>query len=154
MSPAELIVPRQAQYDLTAQADVARFFEDARPDVVIHLAAEVGGIGANQRRPGRFFYANLAMGMNLIEEARRRGVEKFVQLGSVCAYPKHCPLPFKEDDLWAGLPEETNGPYGVTKRALGTMLEAYRSEYDFNGVYLIPVNLYGRETTSTWRPRT
>ena len=143
LDPAELIVPRQVQYDLTQQADVARLFENTRPDMVIHLAAEVGGIGANQRRPGRFFYANLAMGMNLIEEARHRGVEKFVQLGSVCAYPKHCPVPFREDDLWAGLPEETNGPYGVTKRALGVMLEAYRNEYDFNGVYLIPVNLYG-----------
>lgn len=143
LGPAELCIPRQAQYDLTAQPAVAQLFEDARPDVVIHLAADVGGIGANQRRPGRFFYANMAMGLNLIEEARRRGIEKFVQIGSVCAYPKHCPLPFREDDLWAGMPEETNAPYGVTKRALGVMLDAYRSEYDFNGVYLIPVNLYG-----------
>jgi GDP-L-fucose synthase len=139
----DLFVPRSSQYDLTDAAAVARMFDDAEPSVVIHLAAEVGGIGANQRSPGRFFYANMAMGLHLIEEARRRGVEKFVQVGSVCGYPKNTRVPFREDDLWAGFPEETNAPYGVAKRALGLMLDAYRKEYGFRGVYLLPVNLYG-----------
>lgn len=139
----EVSVPRSRQYDLTQADAVARLFDEARPEVVIHLAAEVGGIGANQEQPGRFFYASLAMGLHLIEEARRRGIEKFVQVGTVCAYPKHCPLPFREEDLWAGYPEETNAPYGVAKRALGVMLDAYRAQYGFNGIYLIPVNLYG-----------
>ncbi|HNQ22846.1 MAG TPA: GDP-L-fucose synthase [Phycisphaerae bacterium] len=138
-----LIIPRREQYDLTHADAVTRLFDDARPDVVIHLAAEVGGIGANRDHPGRFFYANLIMGLHLIEEARRRGLEKFVQVGTVCAYPTHCPLPFREEDLWNGFPEETNAPYGVAKRALQVMLEAYRAEYGFNGLYLIPVNLYG-----------
>ena len=140
---AEMIIPRSATYDLTRADDVARLFEEARPDVVIHLAAEVGGIGANQKRPGRFFYANMAMGLNLIEEARRRSVDKFVQVGTVCGYPKDCEPPFREDDLWNGYPEETNAPYGVAKRALGVMLDAYRAEYGLNGIYLLPVNLYG-----------
>ena len=140
---SDLFVPRSGEFDLTDPRAVEAMFDAARPEIVIHLAAEVGGIGANQKRPGRFFYANMAMGLHLIEEARRRGVEKFVQVGSVCSYPKHCQVPFREEDLWAGYPEETNAPYGVTKRALGTMLEAYRSEYGFNGVYLVPGNLYG-----------
>ncbi len=143
LNPAELIVPRSAEYDLTDATAVARLYDDAKPDVVIHLAAEVGGIGANQKRPGRFFYANMAMGLHLIEEARVRGIEKFVQVGTVCAYPKFCEVPFREDDLWSGFPEETNAPYGVAKRSLGVMLESYRAEYGLNGLYLIPVNLYG-----------
>jgi len=136
-------VPRSRDFDLTRAEAAKRLFDKAKPDVVIHLAAEVGGIGANRKRPGRFFYANMAMGVHLIEEARIRGVDKFVQVGSVCGYPKHCPVPFCEEDLWNGYPEETNAPYGVTKRALSVMLDAYRAEYDFNGVYLLPVNMYG-----------
>ena len=138
-----VFVPRIQDYDLTVPPAVERMYEAAAPEVVIHLAAEVGGIGANQRHPGRFFYANLAMGLHLIEEGRRRGLEKFVQIGTVCAYPKHCPVPFREDDLWNGYPEETNAPYGVAKKALLTMIQAYRAEYGFNGIYLLPVNLYG-----------
>ena len=141
----DLFVPRSTRFDLTDAEAVGRMFKTAEPDIVIHLAAEVGGIGANERHPGRFFYANMAMGLHLIEEARRCGVEKFVQVGSVCGYPKKCKVPFREDDLWSGYPEETNAPYGVAKRALGVMLEAYRKEYGFNGVYLVPVNLYGPE---------
>ena len=139
----DIFVPRSREYDLTEAEAVVRLLSEARPDIVIHLAAEVGGIGANQKQPGRFFYANLAMGLHLIEQARLRGVEKFVQVGTVCAYPKHCELPFREDDLWNGYPEETNAPYGVAKRALGVMLDAYRAQYGLNGVYLVPVNLYG-----------
>lgn len=139
----ELFVPRSREFDLTDQRAVERLFDAFPAEVVIHLAAEVGGIGANQRRPGRFFYANMAMGIHLIEESRRRGVEKFVQVGSVCGYPKHTPVPFREDELWNGYPEETNAPYGVTKRALGVLLDAYKREYGFTGVYVIPVNMYG-----------
>ena len=139
----ELFIPRSGEFDLTDPRAVEAMFDAAHPEIVIHLAAEVGGIGANQKRPGRFFYANMAMGLHLIEEARRRGVEKFVQIGSVCGYPKDCPVPFCEEDLWSGYPEETNAPYGVTKRSLGVMLDAYGREYGFNGVYLVPVNLYG-----------
>jgi len=138
-----VFVPRSRDYDLTRASHVERLFHDALPQIVIHLAAEVGGIGANESNPGRYFFANMAMGLNLIEESRRGGVERFVQVGTVCAYPKHCNLPFHEDDLWSGFPEETNSPYGVAKRALGVMLDAYRRQYGFNGVYLIPVNLYG-----------
>lgn len=140
---ADVFVPRSSEYDLTRADGVGRLFDKARPDVVIHLAAEVGGIGANQRHPGRFFYSNMAMGLHMIEEARLRGIEKFVQVATVCAYPKHCDVPFREQDLWNGYPEETNAPYGVAKRALGVMLEAYRAQYGFNGIFLIPVNLYG-----------
>lgn len=140
---ADLFVPRSRDFDLTQADDVARMFDVAKPDIVIHLAAQVGGIGANRKQPGRFFYANMAMGLHVIEEARRRQIEKYVQVGTVCAYPKHCETPFREQDLWKGFPEETNAPYGVAKRALGVMLEAYRAQYGFNGVYLIPVNLYG-----------
>ncbi len=143
LSPADLFVPRSCEFDLTKADAVARLLNQTNPEVVIHLAAEVGGIGVNRESPGRFFYANMAMGLHLIEEARRRGVEKFVQVGTVCAYPKHCDLPFREETLWDGYPEETNAAYGVAKRALGVMLEAYRAQYGFNGVYLIPVNLYG-----------
>jgi len=138
-----ILVPRRRHYDLTREADVVRLYEDMRPTVVLHLAAEVGGIGANRKNPGRFFYANMAMGLHLIEHARRRGVSKFVQVGTICAYPKHTPVPFREEDLWNGYPEETNAPYGVAKKALLVMLQAYRQQYGMNGIYLLPVNLYG-----------
>ncbi|HEX2204646.1 MAG TPA: GDP-L-fucose synthase [Longimicrobium sp.] len=140
---AEVFVPRREAYDLTRQEAVERVFNDASPDVVMHLAAEVGGIGANRAAPGRFFYANAVMGIHLIEEARLRGVEKVVQVGTVCAYPKFTPVPFREDDLWIGYPEETNAPYGIAKKALLVQLQAYRQQYGFNGIYLLPTNLYG-----------
>ncbi len=140
---AQITVPRRAEYDLTEQAQVRRLYDDARPDTVLHLAAEVGGIGANRERPGRFFYANAMMGIMLIEEGRARGLDKFVQVGTICAYPKHTPVPFQEDALWDGYPEETNAPYGVAKKSLLVQLQAYRDEYGFNGIYLLPVNLYG-----------
>jgi GDP-L-fucose synthase len=142
-SGASVFVPGHADFDLTDQRDVARAFDAAAPDTVIHLAAEVGGIGANRDNPGRFFYANMAMGLHLIEEARRRGVAKFVQAGTVCAYPKLTPVPFSEERLWDGFPEATNAPYGVAKKALLVMLHAYRDQYGLNGIYLLPVNLYG-----------
>lgn len=136
-------VPRRAEYDLTREADVARMYEVLRPDIVIHLAAEVGGIGANRDHPGRFFYANMAMGLHLIEHARRWGIAKFVQAGTVCAYPKHAPVPFSEDDLWNGYPEQTNAPYGVAKKATLVMLDGYRREYGLRSAVVLPVNLYG-----------
>jgi len=139
----DLFISRSRDFDLTEQSDVRRLMIEARPDIVIHLAAEVGGIGANRENPGRFFYANSSMGVNLIEESRRAQIQKFVQLGTVCAYPKFTPVPFKEDDLWDGYPEETNAPYGVAKKSLLVMLESYRMQYGFNGIYLLPVNLYG-----------
>ncbi|NLF29444.1 MAG: GDP-L-fucose synthase [Planctomycetes bacterium] len=141
--PANLLVPTIDQYDLTREADVERMVETMDPTVVIHLAAEVGGIGANRASPGRFFYANMAMGLHLIEHARRHGVAKFVQIGTICAYPKDTPVPFREEDLWNGYPEPTNAPYGIAKKALGVMLAAYRDQYDLNGIFLLPVNLYG-----------
>ena len=140
---AEVFVPRRAEYDLTDATAVARAYDDGRPDTVVHLAAEVGGIGANRDNPGRYFFANMAMGLHLIEEARRCGTEKFVQVGTVCSYPKHTPVPFSEDELWNGYPEETNAPYGVAKKALLVMLQAYRAQYGLRGSYLLPVNLYG-----------
>ena len=139
----ELIVPRRADYDLTIQSDVEDLMKTTEPEVVIHLAAEVGGIGANRANPGRYFYANMAMGLHLIEASRLHGVGKFVQVGTVCSYPKFTPVPFREEDLWNGYPEETNAPYGIAKKALLVMLDAYRQQYGFNGIYLIPVNLYG-----------
>ncbi len=138
-----ILVPRSAEYDLTQAKAVARMYADLRPDVVIHLAAQVGGIGANRANPGRFFHENLAMGMHLIEQARIAGVKKFVMVGTVCSYPKHAPVPFREEDLWNGYPEETNAPYGIAKKSLLVMLQAYRSQYGLNGIFLIPVNLYG-----------
>lgn len=138
-----VIVPRSREFDLTRQDSVEALFDRERPDVVIHLAAEVGGIGANQRHPGRFCYANLAMGLNMIEESRRRGVRKLVLIGTTCSYPKDCSTPFREDDLWSGYPESTNAPYGVAKRALGALLDAYRREYGMAGAYVLPANLYG-----------
>ena len=140
---AEVLVPRRAQYDLTIERDVERLYSDMRPQVVIHLAAEVGGIGANMANPGRYFYANMAMAMHLIEHARRNGLEKFVQTGTICAYPKFTPVPFKEENLWDGYPEETNAPYGVAKKAAMVMLDAYQRQYGLKGVYVLPVNLYG-----------
>jgi GDP-L-fucose synthase len=139
----EVVVPRSWRYDLTRPASVGELFDDARPDLVIHLAARVGGIGANRQNPGSFFYDNLMMGLLVVEEARRRAVEKLVQVGTVCAYPRDTPVPFREDDLWLGYPEETNAPYGIAKKALLVMLQAYRRQYGFDGVYLLPVNLYG-----------
>jgi GDP-L-fucose synthase len=139
----EVFVPRRAHFDLTEPDAVRRAYREARPDVVLHLAAEVGGIGANRDHPGRFFYRNMIMGLQMIEEARRAGIEKYVQVGTVCAYPKYTPVPFREEDLWAGYPEETNAPYGIAKKALLVQLQAYRQEYGTNGVYLLPVNLYG-----------
>lgn len=139
----DIFIPRSADYDLRVQQHVARMYEDAKPDIVIHLAAVVGGIGANLNHPGQFFYGNAAMGIHLIEEARKIGIQKFVCVGTVCAYPKLAPIPFSEDDLWNGYPEETNAPYGIAKRALLAQLQAYRQEYGFNGIYLLPVNLYG-----------
>jgi GDP-L-fucose synthase len=138
-----MLIPLIEEYDLTKEADVVRMYDDMRPTVVIHLAAEVGGIGANRENPGRFFYANMAMGMHLIEQARICKLKKFVQVGTICAYPKFTPVPFREEDLWNGYPEETNAPYGVAKKALLVMLQAYRQQYGLNGIYLLPVNLYG-----------
>lgn len=140
---AQPIIPRRADHDLTEQMAVRNLIDTERPDAVLHLAAEVGGIGANRANPGRYFYANAAMGINLIEETRRVGVEKFVQVGTVCAYPKFTPVPFKEEDLWNGYPEETNAPYGIAKKSLLVMLQAYRDQYGFNGIFVLPVNLYG-----------
>jgi GDP-L-fucose synthase len=140
---AEVFVPRRRDFDLTDPAAVARAYEAGRPDTVVHLAAEVGGIGANRANPGRYFFSNMAMGLHLVDEARRRGLEKFVQVGTVCSYPKHTPVPFREENLWDGYPEETNAPYGLAKKALLVMLQAYREQYGLNGVYLMPVNLYG-----------
>ena len=139
----QLFVPRRRDFDLTVEADVVRLYETACPDVVIHLAAEVGGIGANMAHPGRFFYANMAMGLHLVEHARKVGIEKFVHTGTVCAYPKFAPIPFREDDIWNGYPEETNAPYGVAKKAVFVMLDGYRREYGLHSAVVVPVNLYG-----------
>ncbi|MBU6221377.1 MAG: GDP-L-fucose synthase [Planctomycetes bacterium] len=143
VAEGRIFVPRRKDFDLTVETDVERLYDVARPDVVIHLAAEVGGIGANMAQPGRFFYANMAMGLHLIEHARRRGLGKFVHTGTVCAYPKHCPIPFREDDLWNGYPEETNAPYGVAKKAIFVMLDGYRRQYGLASAVAVPVNLYG-----------
>lgn len=142
-SPADLVVPRSREHDLTRQDATERLFEATRPQVVFHLAAEVGGIGANRRSPGRFFHANMAMGLHVVDACRLHGVEKLVVTGTICAYPKHCPVPFREDDLWNGYPEETNAPYGVAKKALLVMAQAYRAQYGLHAVVLFPVNLYG-----------
>jgi len=139
----EVFVPRSSQYNLVQGAAVERLLADTRPELVIHLAAVVGGIGANQKSPGRFFYENIMMGTQLIEESRLRGVKKFVAIGTVCAYPKFTPVPFREDDLWNGYPEETNAPYGLAKKMMLVQAQAYRQQYDFNTIFLLPVNLYG-----------
>jgi len=135
--------PSSKEYDLRDLDDVRRVLEDLRPTLIIHAAARVGGIGANREHPAEFFYDNLVMGAHLLHEAWKAGVDKFVTIGTVCAYPKHTPVPFKEDDLWNGYPEETNAPYGIAKKALLVQGEAYRQQYDFNAIFLLPVNLYG-----------
>ncbi|HLJ51226.1 MAG TPA: GDP-L-fucose synthase [Bryobacteraceae bacterium] len=138
-----VFVPFYPDWDLTQPADVERLFAEQRPEVLIHLAAVVGGIGANRANPGRFFYDNAIMGIQLIEAARRHGVEKTVVLGTICAYPKLTPVPFQEENLWNGFPEETNAPYGIAKKALLVQCQAYREQYGMNAIYLLPVNLYG-----------
>jgi GDP-L-fucose synthase len=138
-----VFVVRRRDYDLVRGEDVERLYRDTTPQVVIHLAAVVGGIGANRDNPGRFFYENIMMGVQLMEGARHHSVEKFVQLGTVCAYPKFAPVPFNEDDLWNGYPEETNAPYGIAKKALLVQAQGYREQYGLNAIYLLPVNLYG-----------
>ena len=138
-----IFVPRSKQYDLRNRDDIVRVFEQTNPDVVIHLAATVGGIGANRANPGRFFYDNAIMGIQLMECARQFKTAKFVAVGTVCAYPKFTPVPFSEDDLWNGYPEETNAPYGLAKKMLLVQAQGYRAQYGFNGIYLLPVNLYG-----------
>ena len=140
---SRIFVPRREAFDLTSEAAARRLFEESRPEVVIHLAAEVGGIGANAAAPGRFFFANMAMGLHLVEQARLHGVEKFVHTGTVCAYPRDCPVPFREEDLWNGYPEETNAPYGIAKKAIFVMLDAYRRQYGMRSAVVVPVNLYG-----------
>jgi GDP-L-fucose synthase len=139
----EPFVARRAEYDLTHEEDAARLFEDASPELVFHLAAEVGGIGANRANPGRYWYANLQMGVNVLEQSRTRGARKLVILGTVCAYPKFTPMPFHEDDLWNGYPEETNAPYGVAKKSLLVGAQAYREQYGLDTIFLLPTNLYG-----------
>lgn len=139
----DIVVPRSQDYDLVQMGAVERLYRDAKPDMVIHLAARVGGIGANQANPGRFFYDNLMMGAQLIEMGRQQGLKKFVALGTICAYPKFAPIPFKEDDIWNGYPEETNAPYGLAKKMMLAQSQAYRQQYHFNSIVLFPVNLYG-----------
>jgi GDP-L-fucose synthase len=139
----DIFVPRSADYDLVEEEDVERMIADARPDVIVHLAAIVGGIGANMAHPGRFFYDNLMMGAQLMEKSRLAGVGKFVALGTICAYPKFAPIPFSEEDIWNGYPEETNAPYGLAKKMMLVQGQAYRQEYGFNSIFLLPVNLYG-----------
>lgn len=140
---ANVFVPRLEDYDLVARDNVRRMYADFRPEVVIHLAAVVGGIGANREHPGEFFFKNMAMGLFLLEEARLHPIEKFVAIGTICAYPKFTPVPFKEEDLWNGYPEETNAPYGLAKKMMLVQSQAYRQEYGFNSIFLLPVNLYG-----------
>jgi GDP-L-fucose synthase len=138
-----IFVPRSREYDLRDRDDIRRAIKDAAPDMVIHLAARVGGIGANQAHPAEYFYDNLMMGVQLLHEAWRAGVRKFVAIGTVCAYPKYAPVPFQEDDLWNGYPEETNAPYGLAKKMLLVQSQAYRQQYGYNSIFLLPVNLYG-----------
>jgi len=142
-APAALLAPKKNELNLLDVAGVRAYLNTHRPNLVLHAAAVVGGIGANRLHPGRFFFENAAMGIHLIEEARLAGVEKFVCLGTICAYPKFAPVPFREEDLWNGYPEETNAPYGLAKKSLLVQLQAYRQEYGFNGIFLLPVNLYG-----------
>ncbi|MEP6911395.1 MAG: GDP-L-fucose synthase [bacterium] len=139
----EVFTPRRSEYDLLQASDIERVLSKTRPDLIIHLAAVVGGIGANQKNPGKFFYENLMMGVQLIEQARQCGVEKFVALGTVCAYPKFTPTPFREDDLWNGHPEETNAPYGLAKKMMLVQSQSYRQQYGYNSIFLLPANLYG-----------
>jgi GDP-L-fucose synthase len=139
----EIFVPRSRSYNLVEIADVRRLLTETKPDLIVHLAAVVGGIGANQKNPGRFFYENLMMGAQLIEQARIHNVSKFVAVGTVCAYPKFTPVPFKENDLWNGYPEETNAPYGLAKKMMLVQSQSYRQQYGFNSIFLLPANLYG-----------
>lgn len=138
-----ILIPKIEDYNFVNLADCVRMYDDMKPDIVIHLAAVVGGIGANRQHPGKFFYENLMMGVQLIDQARLRKIEKFVAIGTVCSYPKFTPVPFKEDDIWNGYPEETNAPYGLAKKMLLVQTQSYRAEYGFNGIFLVPVNLYG-----------
>ena len=147
---AEIFIPRRADFDLVQMPDVKRLLETTEPDLIIHLAAEVGGIGYNQAQPGRLFYDNLMMGAQLIEQARLSGVKKFLATGTVCAYPKFTPVPFKEDDIWDGYPEETNAPYGLAKKMMLVQAQTYRQQYGFNAIFVIPVNLYGPRDNFTW----
>jgi len=140
---ADIFIPHFEDYDLVEPANVRRMYDDFRPDLVIHLAAVVGGIGANREHPGEFYYKNMAMGLFMLEEARLRKIEKFVALGTICAYPKFTPVPFREEELWNGYPEETNAPYGLAKKMMLVQSQAYRQEYGFNSIFLLPVNLYG-----------
>jgi GDP-L-fucose synthase len=142
-SPLSISAPRKSEYNLVDSNQVTRLIADTKPDIVIHMAARVGGIGANSMNPGIFFYENLTMGTELMEAARKNGVQKFVALGTICAYPKFTPVPFREEDLWNGYPEETNAPYGLAKKMQLVQAQAYRSQYGFNAIYLLPVNLYG-----------
>jgi GDP-L-fucose synthase len=139
----QVFVPRSREYDLRTLDGIERALRDGNPQLVIHLAAVVGGIGANRENPGRFFYENAVMGIQLMEQSRLAGVQKFVTIGTVCSYPKHTPVPFREDDLWNGYPEETNAPYGLAKKMLLVQGQAYRQQYNFDVIHLIPVNLYG-----------
>jgi len=139
----DIFVPTYPQYDLVREADILRMIDDAKPDVIIHLAAKVGGIGANREKPGEFFYDNLMMGVQLIHHAWQKDVSKFVAIGTICAYPKYTPIPFKEEDLWNGYPEETNAPYGLAKKMLLVQSQSYREQYGYNSIFLLPVNLYG-----------
>lgn len=139
----DIFIPGSRDYNLVDNEAVKRLYRDSKPDIVIHLAAVVGGIGANRENPGRFFYENLMMGTQMMEQGRLFGLEKFVAIGTICAYPKNTPVPFKENDLWNGYPEETNAPYGLAKKMLLVQSQAYRQQYDFNSIYLLPVNLYG-----------
>lgn len=141
--PARIDVPRSSDYDLREQEAVQRLLTELRPEVILHLAAVVGGIGANRSNPGRYFYDNAIMGIQLMELARRSGVRKYVQVGTICSYPKHTPVPFREEDLWSGYPEETNAPYGLAKKMLLVQAQAYRQQYGMNAITLLPVNLYG-----------
>lgn len=139
----DVFVPLYPEYDFVKGEDVARMIDVAKPDIIIHLAAKVGGIGANREKPGEFFYDNLMMGIQLIHQAWQRGVEKFVAIGTICAYPKYTPIPFKEEDIWEGYPEETNAPYGLAKKMLLVQSQSYREQYGYNSIFLLPVNLYG-----------
>jgi GDP-L-fucose synthase len=141
--PAAIVVPRSSSYDLRERDAIRQLLADARPDMVLHLAARVGGIGANREHPADFFYDNLMMGVQLLHESWQAGVEKFVALGTVCAYPKHTPVPFSEDELWSGYPEETNAPYGMAKKMMLVQSQGYREQYGYNSIFLLPVNLYG-----------
>lgn len=139
----DIFIPRSKDYDLREKKDIVKLLDKVNSDVIIHLAAKVGGIGFNLEKPGSLFYDNLIMGVQLMEEARKKGVKKFVAVGTICAYPKFTPVPFKEEDLWKGYPEETNAPYGLAKKMLLVQSQAYRKQYDFNSIFLLPVNLYG-----------